>query len=221
MKTYFVIGSPTVEVDKYREHYYNSAYLISPEGDIASRTDKVHLVPFGEYVPLKKWLPFIKHIVAQVGEFKSGEKGDTLKWAPANIGMLICYEIIFPELAAETVANHAGLLVNITNDAWFGKTSAPYQHLSMAIFRAVENRRSLVRAANTGISGFIDPAGRVLRRSGLFTEAAMTCPVPVIKDHFTFYNRHGNLLVLCCFLISGISIIIKLGGQVLGKKKEG
>lgn len=218
MKTYFVFGSPTVELEGTEYYYYNSAYLVTPDGDIADRNDKVHLVPFGEYVPLKKWLPFIHHIVAQVGGFQSGEKGKTLKWGPANIGMLICYEIIFPELAAEMVANDAGFLVNITNDAWFGKTSAPYQHFSMAVFRAVENRRTLVRAANTGISGFVDPAGRISSCSGLFTEAAMTWPVPVIKDYLTFYTRHGNLPVLGCFLVLGISIILRTAGR---RKRKG
>ena len=221
MKTYFVVGSPTVEFADPRDHYYNSAYLVAPDGDIAARNDKVHLVPFGEYVPFKKWLPFIDHMVAQVGEFDAGEKEDTLKWAPADIGVLICYEVIFPELASEMVANNAGLLVNITNDAWFGNTSAPYQHFSMAVFRAVENRRALIRAANTGISGFINPAGRVLARSELFEEAAMTCSVPVIKNQTTIYTRYGNLLVLCCFIVLAFIIIIKLAGQVFGKKEEG
>ncbi|MCD6586204.1 MAG: apolipoprotein N-acyltransferase, partial [Desulfobacteraceae bacterium] len=212
---------PTVEFAEPNEYFYNSAYLVTPDGDISARNDKVHLVPFGEYVPFKKWLPFINHLVAQVGEFKAGKKGDTLKWAPADIGVLICYEVIFPELARESVANNAGLLVNITNDAWFGNTSAPYQHFSMAVFRAVENRRSLIRAANTGISGFIDPAGRILKQSALFEDAALTCSVPVIKNQTTIYTRYGNLLVLGCFIALSFIIIIKLAAQVVRKKVEG
>ncbi len=221
MGTYFVVGSPAVEFAESHEYFYNSAYLVTPDGDIAARNDKVHLVPFGEYVPFKKWLPFINHLVAQVGEFKAGKKGDTLKWAPADIGVLICYEVIFPELARESVANNAGLLVNITNDAWFGNSSAPYQHFSMAVFRAVENRRSLIRAANTGISGFIDPAGRVLSQSGLFKDAAMTYSVPVIKKHTSIYTRYGNLFVLGCFIVLAVIIMIKLARQVVRKKAEG
>ena len=119
-------------------------------------------------------------------------------------------EIIFPELAVRMTENKAGLLVNITNDAWFGKSSAPYQHFSMAVFRAVEDRRSIVRAANIGISGCSDPAGRVLEHSPLFQEAAMACPVPLIKGHHSFYNRHPHLLVLCCFLVVGICIIVRI-----------
>lgn len=220
-KTHFVVGSPTVEFAESHEYFYNSVYLVTPDGDIAARNDKVHLVPFGEYVPFKKWLPFIDHLVAQVGEFRAGKKGDTLKWVPADIGVLICYEVIFPELARECVVNNAGLLVNITNDAWFGNTSAPYQHFSMAVFRAVENRRSLIRAANTGISGFIDPAGRVLSQTVLFEEAVMTYSVPVIKKHTSIYTRYGNLLVLGCFIVMAVIIMIKLAGQMDRKKAEG
>jgi apolipoprotein N-acyltransferase len=197
---HFIIGSPTVEFSGPDDFYYNSAYLISPDGEVSGRVDKVHLVPFGEYVPFRKWLPFINPLVEQVGEFKTGSMGDTLAWPPADIGMLICYEIIFPELAASMVKNRAGLLVNITNDAWFGKTGAPWQHFDMAVFRAVENRRALLRSANTGVSGWIDPAGRVMAASGLFVEAAMTAAVPVVRDYQTFYTRHGDFFVLCCFI---------------------
>ncbi|MDA8403755.1 MAG: apolipoprotein N-acyltransferase [Desulfobacteraceae bacterium] len=207
---YFVIGSPTVEFSGPDDLYYNSAYLISPPGKVEGRVDKVHLVPFGEYVPLRKWLPFISPIVEQVGEFKTGKMGDTLAWPQADIGVLICYEAIFPELAASMVKNGAGLLVNITNDAWFGKTGAPWQHFDMAVFRAVENRRALIRAANTGVSGWIDPAGRIRETSGLFVEAAMTGSVPVVRDYRTFYTRHGDLPVLCCFIAMTVLVMVSL-----------
>ncbi|RJP84076.1 MAG: apolipoprotein N-acyltransferase [Desulfobacteraceae bacterium] len=214
----FIIGSPTVEFSGPDDFYYNSAYLISPNGEVAGRVDKVHLVPFGEYVPFRKWLPFISPMVEQVGEFKTGRIGDTLAWPPADIGVLICYEIIFPELAAHMVENGAGLLVNITNDAWFGNTGAPWQHFDMAVFRAVENRRAVIRAANTGVSGWIDPAGRVAAASGLFVEAALTGTVPVVKNFKTFYTRHGDLLVLCCFIaILGIVMV----SIVESKKRTG
>jgi apolipoprotein N-acyltransferase len=206
--TYFLIGSPSVEFAKPEDRYYNSAYLITPQGEIAGRYDKTHLVPFGEYVPLKKWLPFINHMVAQVGGFKSGPAGHTLKWGPADIGVQICYEVIFPQLASQMVANNSEIIVNITNDAWFGETGAPYQHFSMAVFRAVENRRSLVRAANTGISGFIDPAGRVLEASSLFKEDAMVRSVPVIRNYISFYTRYGDLPVLMSFIATMIIVMI-------------
>ncbi len=209
MESAFLIGAPAVALQAEEVFYYNSAYLAGPDGNILGRYDKVHLVPFGEYVPLKKWLPFIHKMVVQVGEFQTGEPGTTLKWERADMGVAICYEIIFPRLCAAMVYNHAGLLVNITNDAWFGNTSAPYQHFSMAVFRAVENRRSLVRAANTGISGFIDPAGRILEATGLFKAAALTRGLPVIRDMTSFYTRHPDLLALFCFVASLLFIMIK------------
>ncbi len=196
---WFLIGSPSHARGEQGTEYYNSAYLISPEGEIAGRFDKVHLVPFGEYVPLKKWLPFVKKIVAQVGDFKTGKQGDILSADRFRLGVLICYEIIFPELSAAAVTNGADLLANITNDAWYGNSSAPYQHFSMSVFRAVENRRSLVRAANTGISGFINPEGRILQTTALFQDAAVTERIPVIKLK-TFYTRNGDLFAMLCLL---------------------
>ncbi len=205
-----LVGSPSVEVAGKKDiRYFNSAYLISAEGRVIDRYDKVHLVPFGEYVPFQKWLPFINSIVAQVGDFKPGSKGDTLEWERADMGVLICYEIIFPRLAAEAVANHAGLLVNITNDAWFGNTSAPYQHFAMAAFRAIENRRSLVRAANTGISGFIDPCGRIIQSSVLFEKAAMAQRVPVMTETISVYTAYGDVAAWACFIALAVLAVLK------------
>jgi apolipoprotein N-acyltransferase len=210
MGSYFLIGAPTVEIINEQDYYYNSAYLLSPDGRAEERYDKVHLVPFGEYVPFRKFFPFLGKIVEQVGDFNTGEIGSTLKWGQIDTGILICYEVIFPGLAAKLVQNNAGLLISITNDAWFGNTGAPYQHFIMAAFRAIETRRSLVRAANTGISGFIDPAGRVLAKTGLFEEAALTRRIPVIRNYLTFYTRHGDLLVWVCFIALVVFIMIRL-----------
>ena len=188
---YFIIGSPTVASPDDRLIYHNSAFLMSPDGRSLGKYDKVHLVPFGEYVPLKRWLPFIKKMVAQVGDFRPGRKGSTLKWEDRGVGMLICYEIIFPGLSRSMVQNGAELLVNITNDAWFGRTSAAYQHFSMAVLRAVENRRAVARAANTGISGFIDPCGRISQATALYRQATVTAPVAMLK-FLTRYSRWGD-----------------------------
>jgi apolipoprotein N-acyltransferase len=189
----FIIGSPlAVPIPDSEEYTYrNTAYLMNTEGKVLGRYDKVRLVPFGEYVPLKRWLPFIKKLVAQVGDFKPGQRGTTLPWKTHPIGMQICYEVIFPELVRAMVDNGAQLLVNITNDAWFDRTSAAYQHFSMAVFRSVENRRSLVRAANTGISGFIAPSGRVMATTELFEDAAIVAQVPLMTGS-TFYGRWGD-----------------------------
>ena len=190
-KSLYIIGSPSYAAGKEAMIFHNSAYLVSAQGLSKGKYDKVHLVPFGEYVPLKRWLPFIDKLVAQVGDFKPGRQGNTLSWEGHHVGMLICYESIFPGLARAMVQNGAHLLVNITNDAWFGRTSAAFQHFSMAVFRAVENRRYLARAANTGISGFIDPCGRIVSPTALFQEAVVNQEVSLLKEP-SFYSRWGE-----------------------------
>ncbi len=199
--TSFLIGSPSfVRKDNIIE-YYNSAYLIGPDGKPLGKYDKVHLVPFGEYIPFHKWLPFFDKMVEGVGDFSPGQKGNVIKWDNYRLGIQICYEIIFPNLSRSLVKNKAALLVNITNDAWYGKTAAPYQHFSMAVFRAIENRRALVRAANTGISGFIDPVGRIIAETNIFEDAVMTHSVPVIH-RTTFYTRWGDLFAMICLAVT-------------------
>ncbi|QTA89361.1 apolipoprotein N-acyltransferase [Desulfonema magnum] len=196
----FLIGSPSF-MHKNHTEYYNSVYLINPDGTISGQYDKTHLVPFGEYVPLKKWLPFLGKIVEHVGDFTQGKEGNTIPFDNYSLGLQICYEIIFPNLSRMMAKNNAGLLINITNDAWYGNTSAPYQHFSMTIFRAVENKRSLIRSANTGISGFADPAGRVISTTPLFEDAVMTCSVPVLNQK-TFYTCFGDLFAMICLVIT-------------------
>ena len=202
----FLIGSPSFKRQGERVIYYNSAYLISPGTKNIGKYDKAHLVPYGEYVPFKKWLPFLGKLVAQVGDFRPGPPGKTLPWNEDALGVQICYEIIFPRLSRAMVKNDAVLLINITNDAWFGTTSGPYQHFSITIFRAVENRRALARSANTGISGFIDPVGRILASTELLEEAAVTRALPLIHKK-TFYTRFGDLFALAC-LAGTFSVIL-------------
>jgi apolipoprotein N-acyltransferase len=198
--TYFLIGSPSFAQERDRFHLFNSAYLVAPNGEVLGRYDKAHLVPFGEYVPFGKYFPFIGKMVEGVGDFKAGEKGKTLAWDTCRLGIQICYEIIFPSLSRALTQNGAALLINMTNDAWYGRSSGPYQHFSMVVFRAVENRRSLIRAANTGISGFIDPAGRILEHSALFEAKAMTRPLPIIRKK-TLYTRHGDIFAVGCLAV--------------------
>ncbi len=207
--TDYLIGSPSFVKSDGVVKYFNSAYLISPLTKNMSKYDKTHLVPFGEYVPLKKWLPFLGKIVAQVGDFKAGKEGKTLGWKTEQIGVQICYEIIFPALSRAMAKNNASLLINITNDAWFGKTSGPYQHFSMTVFRAVENRRTLVRSANTGISGFIDPAGRVLASTPLLQEAARVQSIPLMKTK-AVYTRIGDLFAQVCLAAALIVVLLEL-----------
>lgn len=194
---HYLIGSNAVDTLADRTVYFNSAYLVAPDGRIDGRYDKVQLVPFGEYVPLKRWLPFIGKMVEHVGDFEPGRHGSTLSLNGKKVGVLICYEIIFPGLSRYMVKNGATVLINMTNDAWYGRSSAPFQHFSMAVFRAVENRRSLVRSANTGISGFIDPAGRIIDATPLFREAAVTHAVPGLTT-LSLYTRIGDIFALLC-----------------------
>lgn len=203
----FLIGSPSYAVKTAGPVFYNSAYLLGPDGGVQGKYDKAHLVPFGEYVPLRRWLPFLGKMVAQVGDFEAGQKGLTLAWAPHRLGIQICYEIIFPGLSRAMALNGADLLVNLTNDAWYGRSSAPFQHFMITVFRAVENRRTLVRAANTGISGFVDPVGRVHSATSLFEDAAVTRSIPILKDR-SVYTRWGDLFAGVCLAVSAALMIM-------------
>jgi len=205
-QTDYIISSPGFDRKEDRVEYRNRAFMLEAgQRNIADTYDKAHLVPFGEYVPLKKWLPFLGKLVAQVGDFSAGEKGANLKWGEHRIGMLICYALIFPYLSREAARNGADLLVNITNDAWYGRTSAPFQHFSMAVFRAVENRRALARAANTGISGFVDPTGKIITASPIFEEAALTAEIPLVSIS-TLYTRFGDWFSLICVVLLLVTI---------------
>jgi apolipoprotein N-acyltransferase len=206
-KVWLLSGAPHAEVDNSgqqqsgndKRRYFNSAFLVSPAGKIAGRYDKQHLVPFGEYVPLGKFLPLPGPLVESIGDFTAGKSPMPLSCQSAKIGVLICFESIFPKLAREMSVNGANLLANITNDAWFGRSSAPWQHLSMAIFRAVENRRSLARAANTGISTIIDPLGRETGVSPLFESFYQVKEVVLLQDK-TVFTRFGHNFGLLCLL---------------------
>ncbi|MEN8779943.1 MAG: apolipoprotein N-acyltransferase [Desulfobacterales bacterium] len=200
---YFLVGSPSFERGHRRVDYYNSAYLIDPQGNVLGKYDKAHLVPFGEYVPLKRWLPFLGKLVEQVGDFSRGDIGDTIEWTYGKLGVLICYEGIFPDISQTMVRNGANLLINITNDAWYGRSSAPYQHFSMTVFRAIENRRALIRSANTGISGFVDPVGRILGKTALFSDAVEVRQVPLIST-VSLYSRLGDAFAVACLAVAGI-----------------
>lgn len=220
--THFLVGSPAYESDEGTENLsiFNSAYLIDPAGQVAGRYDKVHLVPFGEYVPLRAWLPFLGKMVPQAMDFSAGQTGQLLDMNGAEIGVQICYEAIFPSLSAAMVRQGGDLIINITNDAWFGKTAAPGQHFAMAVVRTVENRRTLVRAANTGISGYVDPAGRVLENSGIFETATLVRSVPVIKNPSTFYSRNGDVLPWIA-LVAGLAMILANLTNGLRKRPDG
>ncbi len=196
---YLLFGSPSWEPFLDTTKYYNSAFLISPANKIEGKYDKVHLVPYGEYVPLKELFPFINKMVAGIGDFSPGStiKNITLPVPACDFATLICYEIIFPDLVRKFVKKGAHFIVNITNDAWFGRTSAPEQHLSMSVMRAVENKRYVVRAANTGISAYVHPTGTILKQSKLFTEEVLPAII-YCSEKQTFYSLYGDIFALLC-----------------------
>lgn len=205
-QSYLLFGSPAFEFGEQGKQFYNRAYLLSPQGEVVGSYDKAHLVPYGEYVPLRRFFPFIGKMVPMVGDFAEGPPGVVLPVPEAGVGTLICFESIFPDLSRAMVQNGAQLLVNITNDAWFGATSAPYQHLAMAVLRAVENRVSLARAANTGISAFIYPDGRIIWQSRLFVPAARVQALP-LGPGGSFYNRYGNVFAWLCLGLVGLGFL--------------
>ena len=170
INAFILFGSPAHELRNDKNTYLNSAFVVAPSGETVARGDKLHLVPFGEYVPLKRLLPFVNKLVEGIGDFSPGEHAVPLDVGRTRAGLLVCYEGIFPEIAREYVRNGARILVNITNDAWYGRSSAPFQHFSIAVFRAVETRTPLIRAANTGITAIIDQNGHIRTMSNLFQE---------------------------------------------------
>ena len=202
-RTFLLTGAPHREKASPDEPitYANSAFLLSPDGLVTGRYDKQHLVPFGEYIPLRWLLGFASPLVETLGAFSPGQSNTPLSCQNSRIGIMICFESIFPEISRKQAEGGANLLVTITNDAWFGRSSAPWQHLAMGVFRAVETRKTLVRAANTGISTFIDPMGRIEGASPLFTEYARSQPVALLNG-LTCYVRWGYLFPWVCLILT-------------------
>jgi apolipoprotein N-acyltransferase len=201
-----LFGSPTYARDGDQDVMYNSAFLVGPDATVRGRYDKVHLVPFGEYIPLRRLLFFLDKLVAGIGDFRSGEAYTVMSIPQGRFGVLICFEAIFPDLVRHFVRHGAQFLVNITNDAWFGYSPASYQHLSMVVFRAVETRLPVVRAANTGISAVIDPTGRLTQQTALFVRTWIKAPITPAAAATTVYTRWGDLFAYGCMLLTAVSL---------------
>ena len=211
-KSPLLFGSPALRHERDGTPYLlNSAYLLTQSGTIAGRYDKRHLVPFGEYIPLRTLLFFLDKLVVGIGDFKTGTSPLTLtlpkdgSLPEVRFGVAICFEVIFPDEVRQMVNEGADFLVTITNDAWFGKSVAPYQHFGMVVLRAVENRTAFARAANTGISGFIAPDGRILAATPIFTQEAITGSIPLRKTT-TFYTTFGNVFAWACVIMATLWI---------------
>ncbi len=203
-------GSPWYKRDSLQPEkveFFNSSLLLNTKGDIVARTSKSHLVPFGEYVPLKNFLPFLAPLVEAVGDFIPGEIANPPACKKARIGVLICFESIFPDISRKWVGAGANVLVNITNDAWYGRSSAPHQTLAMARLRAVETRRAIVRSANTGFSAFVDPLGRLQRLSPLFVSWAAVEKVQIMEER-TLFVRGGYLFAPGCIVVVFIACVV-------------
>src|SRR5439155_17921612 len=192
-----LLGSDQLERGR-PDKYYNSAFLVRSDGTTAGVYRKMHLVPFGEYVPLRRLLFFAAPLVEAVGDgFFAGDRSELLPVDGHLVSAAICYEIVYPDLVRQFVRGGSELLTTITNDAWFGRTSAPYQHFAQASMRAVEEGRYLVRSANTGISGIVDPYGRVIEASALYEPAVIVGEARYLKAT-TFYQRRGDVFAYAC-----------------------
>ena len=185
----------------------NSAFLVTEHG-IVGRYDKIHLVPFGEFVPLSGLIGFVRGWAEFIADLEPGSSASIFPGPPAPFGVVICYEGIFPELVRDFVRGGARLIVNMTNDAWFGRTSGPWQHLGMYPFRAVEHRVSVVRAANTGVSAFIAPTGQIVRRISLFERSTIIERVS-LRSGETVYTRFGDWLAYLALCVTAASLAVR------------
>jgi len=210
--TWVVAGSigitPAMESGAAGSQIFNSAALVSPQGEWVSRYDKMHLVPFGEYLPFPKLFAFAGGLTKEVGEFQRGVSRMPLDAGGQRLGMFICYESIFPDEVREGPLQGAQVLVNISNDGWYGDSGAWRQHLQQTQMRAIENDRWLLSATNTGMTASIDPYGRIVASAPRKVRTALAAPYALMSGT-TFYTRHGDWFAYLCAIISAGAIIAR------------
>jgi apolipoprotein N-acyltransferase len=196
---------------------YNAAFFVEPDKALTEPYRKMRLVPFGEYVPLSKWLPFMKKLTPIQGGFDAGTEFTIfpLNSASASFGVVICFEDVMPDHCRQFAARGADFLVTITNDAWFGRTAGAYQHAANSVFRAVENRRPLLRCANTGMTCVVDARGRIVKilegapQEKIFVQGVLTHTLQLPENPpTTFYTRHGNVFAWSCSALSALAIAL-------------
>ncbi len=192
--------------DSVNSRYSNGAVLLDRDGKVSYIYDKIYLVPFGEYVPLRNILFFADKLTYGIGDYVPGDSYIKAVTPFGSFGTLICYEIIFPGLVRKFYTRGGDFIVTITNDAWFGDTGGPYQHFDMAVFRAIENRKPVIRAANTGISGFIDSNGRIMDKTQLFKRTVLFKEIKTDRT-MTVYTKYGDLFSYLCIVLFMLLII--------------
>ncbi|KPK99547.1 MAG: hypothetical protein AMJ90_09345 [candidate division Zixibacteria bacterium SM23_73_2] len=213
LKTPIFTGGLHFENPSYDEYtYYNSAFLFTPDGDYPKIYSKIRLVPFSERMPFGQIIPFIRRIQVGGSDFTPGEDYVIFEHPKGKFACLICFESVFPDLVRDFARRGADFLVNVTNDAWFGKSPGPFQHSRIAIFRAIENRISIARCANTGVSMLVDPYGRVYNQTRIFVQENVVDDISLRKNK-TFFTEYGDFFGKGSFLISilffGLSFLLK------------
>ncbi len=191
------------------ERHYNAAFQLAPDGTTSAVYRKIHLVPFGEFVPMADWLTVFPPLVQTLAGFAPFSPGESMIVLPVGMhraSTAICYEVVYPSLVREAVLGGSELLTTITNDAWYGHSSAPYQHFAMASMRAIEHGRYMARAANTGISGVVDPYGRVVAQSAIFEQAGVVEEVRFLTGR-TIYTAIGDLVAYLAMAIVALALV--------------
>ena len=207
--SYLIVGSvDQVNDAKGEPHLFNSALVMGPRGNVVGRYDKIHLVPFGEYVPLQDFLFFAKKLTREVGDYGRGTQRKVFDMNGVRAGIFICYESVFPDEVREFSANGAQVLVNISNDQWYGETGAPWQHLQMSRLRAIENNRWVLLATNNGTTSSIDPLGRVAAQVQRNVRTTLTAPY-ALESESTFYSRYGDVFAWACVVISLLAVFVR------------
>jgi apolipoprotein N-acyltransferase len=215
-----LFGAPALGVEDNRVGFYNRAYLVSGTGQVEGWYDKIHLVPFGEYVPLRSLLGgLVNRVVAGFGDMFAGHQQTLFEVHGAKLAVLICYESVFPDLSRTAVKRGADVLMNITNDAWYGKSSAPYQLLAMAAMRSVETKVPMVRVANTGISAVIEPDGTITARTALFARGTETEHV-YWRRATAMYVQIGDVFAEICFVLTVIALAVAFVRPQRGASEE-
>lgn len=210
--SYLIVGSTAFIKGPSGDQPLNSALVVDPQGNVVGRYDKIHLVPFGEYIPLKPLLFFADKLTHEVGDFARGKDRTVFDLNGTKVAVVICYESVFPgevsEFAAPEPSRGAQVFVNISDDGWYGESSAPYQHLQMTRMRAIENHRWILLDTNNGVTAAVDPLGRVVKKA----ERNISTALPVsfsVETGATFYSEYGDKFAWTCVVISLLAIFVR------------